>query len=463
MFMKAKSIFQSGKWAMAVLLFLALDPQLSTVRAQSSLFTYQGRVIANGTNFTGIGLFKFALVTGTNGSSQATATANLTGTFVTSCTVTYGGSGYTNSVPPAVTFSGGGGSGATATASVSGGAVTTIMVTSAGSGYTSPPTVTIGPPPPSTVFDTYWSNDGTSSAGSEPASAVSVGVSSGLFTVVLGDATASNMTAISASIFTVPNLQLRIWFNDGAHGSAALSPVQNLTQTPYAVTALNLAGVVENNTIAAGQSATVGGGLGNVSSNTYATVGGGYDNFNIGYAASIGGGYYNVSSNDYATVAGGIENNAGGYAATVGGGEINTSSAYYSTTGGGYHNTASGYVATVGGGYQNISSNNYTTVGGGYLNTAGGYGATVAGGYQNSASGSYATVCGGEANIAAGSFSFAGGLGAQALHQGSFVWADDNGGSFASTAQNQFCVRAAGGASSPPTFNLEPAPVTTIT
>ena len=60
-------------------------------------------------------------------------------------------------------------------------------------------------------------------------------VTNGLFTVVLGDTTLANMTAISASLFTQPNLQLRIWFNDGVNGFAALSPVQNLTPAPYAV------------------------------------------------------------------------------------------------------------------------------------------------------------------------------------------------------------------------------------
>ena len=84
------------------------------------------------------------------------------------------------------------------------------------------------------TYTTYWSNDGTSVHGSEPSAAVSVGVNDGLFTVVLGDTTLANMTAISASLFTQPNLQLRIWFNDGVHGFAALNPAQNLTPAPYA-------------------------------------------------------------------------------------------------------------------------------------------------------------------------------------------------------------------------------------
>ncbi len=210
-----------------------------SAHAQGTAFTYQGLVTDGGTNFSGTGQFKFALVTSSNVASQATATASPpSGGFITVINVTFGGNGYTTA--PAVTISGGGGSGATATASVSGGAVTAITVNNPGSGYTGTPTVTIGAPPVDLSFTTYWSNDGTSSAGSQPAHAVSLGVNNGLFTVVLGDTTLANMTAIPVSVFTdASGLQLRIWFNDGVNGFAALSPVQDLTPTPYAVVAGN--------------------------------------------------------------------------------------------------------------------------------------------------------------------------------------------------------------------------------
>jgi hypothetical protein len=207
----------------------------------------------NGTNFTGTGQFQFALVTSTNTSVQATATGNMGGSspneFVESFNLTSGGSGYVN--PPVVTISGGGGSGASAQATISGGAVNSLSIISPGSGYTSTPAVTIGAPPADITYVTYWSNDGTSSAGSEPTNAVSISVIDGLFTVALGDTTVANMTAIPAAVFLEEsNLQLRIWFNDGVNGFVALSPVQNLTPTPYAVTALsattssNLSGTV---------------------------------------------------------------------------------------------------------------------------------------------------------------------------------------------------------------------------
>jgi len=63
--------------------------------------------------------------------------------FVSSITITAGGTGYNNI--PTVTISGGGGTGAEATATVYSGAITTITVTNIGSGYTSTPTVTITP------------------------------------------------------------------------------------------------------------------------------------------------------------------------------------------------------------------------------------------------------------------------------------------------------------------------------
>src|SRR5580704_7273748 len=129
-------------------LFTAVNPAC----AQSTMFTYQGRVTDNGTNFTGTGQFKFALVTSTNFNHQATATANLSGTFVTSYNIISGGSGYT--VAPTVTISGGGGSGATATAVISSGVVTGINPASAGSGYTSAPMVTLSPPPANISYTT---------------------------------------------------------------------------------------------------------------------------------------------------------------------------------------------------------------------------------------------------------------------------------------------------------------------
>src|SRR2546426_11082013 len=96
----------SAGWLAAVLLLATLDAQRSTLFAlggpPGALVAYQGRVTDKGTNFNGLGRFKFALVTSYNSSSPASASARLTGNSVTSCTVNSGGTGYTTR--PAVTF-----------------------------------------------------------------------------------------------------------------------------------------------------------------------------------------------------------------------------------------------------------------------------------------------------------------------------------------------------------------------
>src|SRR3954468_22727895 len=46
---------------------------------------------------------------------------------------------------------------------------------------------------------TYWSNNGSSSGGSEPSAAVSLAVANGLYSVLLGDSAIPNMNPIPAS------------------------------------------------------------------------------------------------------------------------------------------------------------------------------------------------------------------------------------------------------------------------
>lgn len=130
----------------------------------------------------------------------------------------------------------------------------------------------------------------------------------------------------------------------------------------------------------------------------------------------------------------------------------NMVSADFGTIGGGANNTVAGEFSTVAGGSGNTAGGNGTigsaTVAGGSGNTASGNYATVGGGANNTASGDFATVGGGYINTASGSSSFAAGNLAQAKHDGSFVWADNYSAAlfaFASTAANQFSVRATGG------------------
>ena len=104
---------------------------------------------------------------------------------------------------------------------------------------------------------TFWSNDGTSVAGSEPTDAVSLTVAKGLYSVLLGDLALINMMAIPASVFTNPDVRLRVWFNDGVNGSQLLTPDQRIAPAAYiadgAVTSASIAnGAVTSAGIAPG-------------------------------------------------------------------------------------------------------------------------------------------------------------------------------------------------------------------
>jgi hypothetical protein len=76
---------------------------------------------------------------------------------------------------------------------------------------------------------------------------------------------------------------------------------------------------------------------------------------------------------------------------------------------------------------------------------AGDTASTVGGGRGDTASGAYATVPGGRGNAATGRYSLAAGRRGKAIHTGAFVWADSQNVDFASTAANQFSIRAQNG------------------
>lgn len=208
----------------------------------------------------------------------------------------------------------------------------------------------------------------------------------------------------------------------------------------------------------------------------YGTVSGGFANLagdNGGTAgdktfATVGGGRKNIASGSQSTVGGGGENTAMGAFSNVGGGGENTARGGSSTVGGGGGNTVMGSFSTVAGGGGNIAMGGSSTVAGGLFNTASGFESAVGGGSANTASGNGSTVAGGRSNCAGGRVSWAGGEGAKVRpgtnsgtagdgcdgialssnedgDEGTFVWADSQLGSFISTGDNQFLVRAAGG------------------
>ena len=83
----------------------------------------------------------------------------------------------------------------------------------------------------------YWSNDGTSSAGSEPTLPVTLPVTKGLYSVLLGNTALANMTALLPSALDADDVRLRIWFNDGSRGFQLITPDQRLAAAPYALLA----------------------------------------------------------------------------------------------------------------------------------------------------------------------------------------------------------------------------------
>lgn len=84
---------------------------------------------------------------------------------------------------------------------------------------------------------TYWSNDGTSVAGSAPTAAVTVAVSSGRYALQLGDASIANMTALPAAVFDNDSLFLRVWFSNGTGPFELLSPDRKITSVAFALKA----------------------------------------------------------------------------------------------------------------------------------------------------------------------------------------------------------------------------------
>lgn len=82
---------------------------------------------------------------------------------------------------------------------------------------------------------TYWSNDGT--AAGEPAAAVSLPVTKGLYSILLGNALVPNMTILPATVFTNSEVHLRVWFNDGVNGFQQFAPDQRIAAVGYAMMA----------------------------------------------------------------------------------------------------------------------------------------------------------------------------------------------------------------------------------
>jgi hypothetical protein len=224
-----------------------------------------------------------------------------------------------------------------------------------------------------------------------------------------------------------------------------------------------IGGGEENHIAAFSYHSTIGGGVGNdIGNNSSAsTIAGGFVNeiaANSAYATLAGGNNNDIGTNsESSAIGGGYDNNiaANSQSATIAGGYFNDigTNSDYSAIGGGFENTIANNSqhATVAGGYYNTiaADSQSATIAGGYSNDIGtNSGASVlAGGWYNTivANAAFATIPGGRENAVSGYYGFAAGRRAKANHTGAFVWADSQATDFASTAANQFSIRASGG------------------
>ena len=289
-------------------------------------------------------------------------------------------------------------------------------------------------------------------------SVVATGVSGAV--IAGGNAPSGGVTGFGGGDFQA------VYDDDGTVGGGFGNKVGSNDGDPTDAAFATVAGGVFNG--ASGYAATVAGGDSNTAGGGRSAVAGGFGNQITGNFSAVGGGQGNVIQiADHSVIAGGNGNFIGTSAlyAAIGGGSQNTNLGAYAvvcgglgntagndadTVSGGNGNTSAGGNSTVGGGLQNLNLAASGTIGGGTSNTnlpgplLGG-GGTIGGGGFNLVTNDFATIPGGAENVAGGLTSFAAGYKAQALHDGTFVWADSQNASFTSTSNNQFLVRAQNG------------------
>ncbi len=451
---------------LALLALLTLCAQLSPLHAQGTAFSYQGRLNAGGAAANGLYDFRFRL-----------AADPLANTYVGNAYLT-NAIGVTNGLfVTTVDFGSGLFAGSNYWLEVD-------VRTNGTSSYTALAPVQSLTPTPYAIFATGASNllgvlpatqlSGTVASGNLPASPIVSGtVTAGAFAgngAAVTAVNAASLNGLNATNFwqlggnnTLPGQFL------GTTNSQAVELRVNgyraLRLEPTTNNSPNFIAGWSNNVVAAGAYGDVilGGGSSiafpgqtNAVAANYSTIAGGGGNTlnpttsGFGFSA-IGGGLQNALLADFAVIGGGqfnaIWQSSG---SVIGGGSDNIIGENYSynTIAGGTGNVITNAVyggAMIGGGVGNTNSATYGTIGGGVNNLAGLYGSVVGGGGNNTATNTYATVPGGNNNVAGGRYSLAAGQQAQALHNGSFVWADAETAPFASTKTNQFDVRANGG------------------
>lgn len=87
----------------------------------------------------------------------------------------------------------------------------------------------------------YWSNDGSSAGGGEPAKSIRVPVTAGAYSVLLGDPNLAGMLPLPATVFTNAHVQLRTWFSDGVQPFTHLAPDEPFVPVGYAMMSARVA------------------------------------------------------------------------------------------------------------------------------------------------------------------------------------------------------------------------------
>lgn len=168
-------------------------------------------------------------------------------------------------------------------------------------------------------------------------------------------------------------------------------------------------------------------------------IGGGFENTLTDKAyATIAGGYRNYVSGQRGAILGGVNNVVAGLASVVVGGDSNKVFAEQAGILGGLDNEVHGLRSSISGGRNNYIGPDQSGFLGWYSHIGNGLNDTIAGGYS--------CIPGGRDCYVGGQYSFATGRTARVVHNGSFVFADNNSLPFETTVENQFRIRARGGA-----------------